>query len=107
MTLVLYLSPKAFMDARYNALLSWRNSGINTEFYHDRLYFTERLRTGCASNACVVIREDEVNATPSFGAPLDADYITGLAKTGGVVRVLLDMNKALGGGSLSMRRAAA
>lgn len=42
------------------------------------------------------IRADEVEPTPTFGARLTTDYILGLAKMEGGVKILLDMDKVLG-----------
>jgi purine-binding chemotaxis protein CheW len=41
------------------------------------------------------IRAVEIEATPNFGSHLDTDYILGMAKTGGKVKILLDIDKVL------------
>lgn len=41
------------------------------------------------------IRAGEIEATPNFGSSLDTDYILGMAKTNGGVKILLDINKVL------------
>jgi purine-binding chemotaxis protein CheW len=41
------------------------------------------------------VKEEEVEATPSFGVSLDTAYILGMAKTGEAVRILLDIDKVL------------
>jgi len=41
------------------------------------------------------IREDDIEATPAFGVRLNTDYILGMAKAGGSVKILLDIDKVL------------
>lgn len=41
------------------------------------------------------IREEEIEETPTFGTKLDTDFILGLAKTEGGVKILLDIDKVL------------
>lgn len=41
------------------------------------------------------IREDDIEATPAFGVKLNTDYILGMAKAGGAVKILLDIDKVL------------
>ncbi len=41
------------------------------------------------------IKGEDIEETPTFGAKLDTDYILGLAKTDGHVKILLDINKVL------------
>ena len=41
------------------------------------------------------IRAGEIEATPNFGSSLDTDYILGMAKTNGGVKILLDIDKVL------------
>ncbi|WP_027359900.1 chemotaxis protein CheW [Desulforegula conservatrix] len=41
------------------------------------------------------IREDDIEATPAFGIKLNTDYILGMAKAGGSVKILLDIDKVL------------
>jgi purine-binding chemotaxis protein CheW len=60
-----------------------------------------------AVNEVANVRENEVEATPSFGIDLDTKYILGMAKTGNQVRILLDMDRVLGSDELSMLRQAA
>lgn len=43
----------------------------------------------------VNIKADEVEATPTFGARLDTDYILGLAKVGKGVKIILDIDRIL------------
>ncbi len=42
------------------------------------------------------IRSADIEETPAFGAKLDTDYILGMAKINGGVKILLDINKVLG-----------
>lgn len=48
------------------------------------------------------ISGEEIEATPSFGVKLDIDYILGMAKTKGKVKILLDINKVLAGEEIVM-----
>jgi purine-binding chemotaxis protein CheW len=43
----------------------------------------------------VTIAGTEIENTPSFGTDIDVDYLIGVAKTGGRVRLLLDIEKVL------------
>ena len=42
------------------------------------------------------IREADIENTPTFGVKLNTDFILGMAKTGGGVKILLDIDKVLG-----------
>jgi len=44
----------------------------------------------------VNIREGDVDNTPEFGSSVDTNYIMGVAKTGGGVKVLLDIDRVFG-----------
>lgn len=41
------------------------------------------------------IKAADIEATPSFGTKLNTDYILGMAKTGGGIKILLDIDKIL------------
>ncbi|OGP50563.1 MAG: chemotaxis protein CheW [Deltaproteobacteria bacterium RBG_13_43_22] len=43
------------------------------------------------------IKGGEIEDTPAFGIQMDTDYILGMAKTGGGVKILLDIDKVFGG----------
>jgi purine-binding chemotaxis protein CheW len=43
------------------------------------------------------IKGVDIEETPTFGATLDTDYILGMAKISGRVKILLDINKVLTG----------
>ena len=43
------------------------------------------------------IKGAEIEDTPAFGTQMDTDYILGMAKTGGGVKILLDIDKVFGG----------
>jgi len=45
----------------------------------------------------VNIREGDVDDTPAFGSSIDTNYILGMAKTGGSVKILLDIDRVFGG----------
>ncbi len=47
------------------------------------------------------IKAAELEETPAFGTKLDTDYILGMAKMNGGVKILLDINKVLGGDAVS------
>jgi purine-binding chemotaxis protein CheW len=42
------------------------------------------------------IKPGEIEDTPTFGAQMDTDYILGMAKVNGGVKILLDIDKVLG-----------
>ena len=42
------------------------------------------------------IRGTDIENTPTFGVKLNTDFILGMAKTGGSVKILLDIDKVLG-----------
>jgi len=42
------------------------------------------------------IKGGDMEETPTFGAKLDTDYILGMAKMNGGVKILLDIDKVLG-----------
>lgn len=48
------------------------------------------------------IKEDEIEDTPTFGAKLNTEYILGMAKTEGGVKILLDIDRALNGEEIAM-----
>ena len=41
------------------------------------------------------IKEEDIEATPAFGVKLNTDYILGMAKLGGGVKILLDIDRVL------------
>ncbi len=41
------------------------------------------------------IKEGEIEDTPNFGTRLDTEFILGMAKTGGGVKILLDIDKVI------------
>ena len=43
----------------------------------------------------MLLRRDNIQETPSFGASLNTDYILGMAKMEGGVKILLDIDKVL------------
>ncbi len=60
-----------------------------------------------AVNEVANVKQEEVEPTPSFGVSLDTQYILGLAKDGQNVRILLDIDRVLGGEELDLLRRAA
>jgi purine-binding chemotaxis protein CheW len=48
----------------------------------------------------------DIEDTPSFGAKLDTEYILGMAKTGGRVKILLDIDRVLSSEELTMMETA-
>jgi len=53
------------------------------------------------------IRGSEIEEAPGFGVRLDMDYILGMAKINGGVKILLDIDKVLGSETLDVVREAA
>jgi len=41
------------------------------------------------------IKEDDIENTPEFGTRLNTEYILGMAKSDGSVKILLDIDKVL------------
>jgi len=48
------------------------------------------------------IKEETIEDTPGFGSEIDTNYILGMAKTEGSVKILLDINKVLTAAELSV-----
>ena len=48
------------------------------------------------------IKNEEIEDTPTFGTSLDIDYILGMAKMEGSVKILLDIDQVLGAESLDI-----
>ncbi|MCX5856398.1 MAG: chemotaxis protein CheW, partial [Deltaproteobacteria bacterium] len=41
------------------------------------------------------IKAGDIEETPNFGSQLDTDYILGMAKAGGGIKILLDIDRVL------------
>ncbi len=48
------------------------------------------------------IKGSDIEDTPSFGSHLNTDYILGMAKTGGKVKILLDIDRVLSAEEISI-----
>ena len=53
------------------------------------------------------IKQGEIEDTPTFGSRLNMEYILGMAKTGGGVKILLDIDKVLSCEEVSLLQKAA
>jgi len=53
------------------------------------------------------IKEADIEETPSFGATLNTEYMLGMAKAGGSVKILLDINRVLSAHELEILNEAA
>ena len=53
------------------------------------------------------VKESDVEDTPTFGAKLDTDYILGMAKMEGGVKILLDIDKVLHADEINVLETAA
>ena len=53
------------------------------------------------------IKGEEIEDTPTFGAKLDTEYILGMAKMEGGVKILLDIDRVLSGDDISLLEKAA
>ena len=53
------------------------------------------------------IKAEEIENTPTFGSDLNTDYILGMAKMGGGVKILLDIDKVLNSEELALLKEAA
>ena len=47
------------------------------------------------------IEESQIEDSPQFGSSVDTDFIMGMGKIGDDVKILLDIDKVLGGDDLS------
>jgi purine-binding chemotaxis protein CheW len=47
------------------------------------------------------IRGADIENTPAFGVQLNTDFILGMAKAAGGIKILLDIDKVLGNGDMS------
>ncbi len=55
----------------------------------------------------VTIASGDIEDTPSFGADLDTEYLLGIGKTGGKIRMLLDIDKVINASDIiNMKKAA-
>jgi purine-binding chemotaxis protein CheW len=43
----------------------------------------------------VNVASDDIEDTPSFGSDVDTEYLLGVGKTGGRIRLLLDIEKVI------------
>jgi len=92
---------------------------LRLKFGMEEMGYTERtciivVEIGCRGGAVLVgtvvdavsevlnIKNADIEDTPTFGAKLDTDYIFGMAKTNGGVKILLDIDKVLGGDEAEM-----
>ncbi len=48
------------------------------------------------------IKEEDIEETPTFGAKLNTDYILGMAKMEGSVKILLDIDRVLSGNEVAL-----
>jgi purine-binding chemotaxis protein CheW len=48
------------------------------------------------------IKGSDIEETPEFGTTLNTDYIFGMAKTAGSVKILLDIDRALGASEMEL-----
>lgn len=48
-----------------------------------------------AVSEVINIRQSDIEETPNFGTRIDTDYILGMAKTNGGVKILLDIDRVL------------
>ncbi len=53
------------------------------------------------------IKGEDIEDTPTFGAKLDTEYILGMAKTEGGVKILLDIDRVLNADEISVLEKAA
>ncbi len=48
------------------------------------------------------IKAEEIEGAPTFGSKVETDFILGMAKMGGGVKILLDIDRVLSGEEVSM-----
>lgn len=69
-----------------------------------------RLHTGIVVDSVsevLNIKTSEIEDTPTFGARLNTDYILGMAKMGGGVKILLDIDRVLNPDEIALLEKAA
>ena len=66
---------------------------VETDAATGRLHF--RIFVDSVSEV-INIKGCDIEDTPAFGTTLNTDYILGMSKTAGGVRILLDIDKTLG-----------
>ncbi len=54
-----------------------------------------------AVSEVITIRKEDIEATPNFGTELNTEYILGMAKTEGGVKILLDIDTVLSSAALA------
>jgi purine-binding chemotaxis protein CheW len=60
-----------------------------------------------AVSEVLAIKAEDIAPTPNFGTRLDTDYILGMAKMQGGVKILLDIDRVLGSEEVNLLSAAA
>jgi purine-binding chemotaxis protein CheW len=59
-----------------------------------------------AESELLTIKSEEIAPTPAVGSELNTDYILGMVKTGGGIKILLDIDRMLGGVGSALMAAA-
>ncbi len=77
-----------------NCIIVVKSNGIEMGMYVDRV------------NEVLLVTSDDIEDTPFFGGQVSTDYLVGIAKTQGRVRLLLDIDKALSTSELLQMAAA-
>jgi len=54
-----------------------------------------------AVSEVINIRQSDIEETPNFGTRIDTNYILGMAKTNGGVKILLDIDRVLSAGEVT------
>jgi len=83
--------------------------GMNTQDYNERTCIIvvdiNNMVTGIVVDSVsevLNIKEEEIEETPSFGVKLYTEYILGMAKVKGQVKILLDIDKVLTSSDVSL-----
>lgn len=83
--------------------------GMNTKEYNERTCIIvvdiNNMVTGIVVDSVsevLNIKEEEIEETPSFGVKLYTEYILGMAKVKGQVKILLDIDKVLTSSDVSL-----
>ena len=66
---------------------------------------TGRLHTGIVVDSVsevLNIKGSDIEETPEFGTTLNTDYILGMAKTAGCVKILLDIDRVLSASKMEL-----
>ena len=66
--------------------------------------YVNPLVTSRVAGEFMMVKAEDIEETPTFGTNLDTDYILGMAKVEGNVKILLDIDKVISGEEMSLAK---